>query len=404
MTIATHTVLLDSGGTKNLREIGQAMAALGGVGTVILPAGVYTIDGVLAVPPTLTLVLQNGAILSRASSGRVVVEGELDTSDRRQVLLGFSPGDVVLTNQEASIVWWGAGRGADDTSALQCAAAASRGMRIPMGNYLVSGVLDFPSHVQLTVEHGAMLVNGGASTIRVRGPVVAPRSQWLSGYGTNDVIFDLADDVDSSWWYAGLDAAMAAAAAAAAAAALGDRTTIALLPPESQSVYAPIFLSTSQLAIIKDRAYFCYLGYTQKSVTPKHIRLWQVNPGTGTQTAEVGLFSTPLPPNGTGQTLTLLAFDASLDNLKAGSGVVVGNTADMATAIPGQTHLWAGVRVSLSGSQPTFHGFSSDQGVGRILSLSSAAAFAAGRTYAANIITPASPWAWGMPALVTTLN
>src|SRR2546423_12224825 len=56
------------------------------------------------------------------------------------------------------------------------------------------------------------------------------------------------------------------------------------------------------LLLAANTAYFVYLGQTPAVLTPKYVELYCVTIGVGIETAELGLFSSPAPPNKSAQT------------------------------------------------------------------------------------------------------
>ena len=128
------------------------------------------------------------------------------------------------------------------------------------------------------------------------------------------------------------------------------------------------------LTLAKSCAYWHYIGKTQTPIIPKKLALllWAV--AAGTQVAEVGLFSTPLPPNKAAQTLTKLAAD-TMETLSAGSARVVRNENTLNTEIAAGTHLWVGVRSEMQTTQPSFAALAGAWDEGMVLIKTSADAF-----------------------------
>lgn len=148
------------------------------------------------------------------------------------------------------------------------------------------------------------------------------------------------------------------------------------------------------------KAYFVFLGTTQRRLSAQKVQFWVSTGGASTQAGEVGLFSSPASPNGAAQTLTKLVATGTLDDL-TGTGVL-GNTTAFGTTINAGTHLWAGYRVDMASTEPTVFGLTFDMSRGEVLSLASAAAFTATTTYAGALITAAV--AWQAPALILTVT
>ena len=116
---------------------------------------------------------------------------------------------------------------------------------------------------------------------------------------------------------------------------------------------------------ISGTAYYVYVGRMVQDVTVKFVEFHITGAGAGTDTKEVGLFSTPSAPNKSGQTLTKIAATGTVD-----SGTTTGfkrNTAAFNQLVPAGTHLWAALRCALATTQPTCAGLSGDMGGGTYL-------------------------------------
>jgi len=147
---------------------------------------------------------------------------------------------------------------------------------------------------------------------------------------------------------------------------------------------------------IDSTAYFIYLGQTQRPVTANFVEFAVTVGGTGAQTAEAGLFSTPLAPNRAGQSLTKLVATGTLDAL-TGTGVMR-NTADFNTVIAAGVHLWAGLRTAMATNEPTVYGLTGDLSQGQILALAGAGALTGAGPFAGALIAH-SVTAWQAPDL-----
>jgi len=138
-------------------------------------------------------------------------------------------------------------------------------------------------------------------------------------------------------------------------------------------------------------AYFVYVGKLAIDLTPKFVEFWVSTAGTGAQTAEVGLFSSPAGPNKAGQTLTKLVSTGTVDSLTTAG--IKRNTSAFATSIAAGTHLWAGIRTAMATTQPAVGGLVQDNSQGHALS-----------TGAAGALTGAGPWSGAIIALPSYLN
>lgn len=163
-----------------------------------------------------------------------------------------------------------------------------------------------------------------------------------------------------------------------------------LEPVTSQRIFVPVLAINGTFLLVSATAYFVYLGRTLQAITPKFVEFWVTTLGAGTQVAEIGLFSSPNPPNKTAQNMTLLVSTATLDSLTTTG--IKRNTSAFATSIPANTHLWAGIRTAMATTQPTLRSVQDDWGQGLIETLASAAA-----------LTTAGPWAGVIPAAATQI-
>jgi hypothetical protein len=145
--------------------------------------------------------------------------------------------------------------------------------------------------------------------------------------------------------------------------------------------------SNGVLLLISGTAYFVYLGYSLVPITPQFVETQLTVVGAGAQTAEVGLFSTPLPPNKAAQSLTPLVATGTVDSLTAGV-VVKRNTVAFATQIAAGVHVWAGIRTAMAVTQPTLGALAGDFAQGWVLSLPGS-----------GVLTGAGPFAGALIAL-----
>ena len=105
------------------------------------------------------------------------------------------------------------------------------------------------------------------------------------------------------------------------------------------------------------RAVFHYVGQTQKTITPAYVFVIGSVAGVGTQVAEVGIFSSPLAPNRTAQTLTKVVATGTVDDLTvvAVGGDYKGNSTAFTTAVAEGVHLWAAFRCDMSVTEPQLY-------------------------------------------------
>jgi hypothetical protein len=143
---------------------------------------------------------------------------------------------------------------------------------------------------------------------------------------------------------------------------------------------------TTGALVISGTAYFVYVGRTTQAFTP-FVNFFVSTLGAGAQTAAVGLFSTPAPPNRAAQTLTCLSFSATLTALTS-TGMKRNTTA--LSAVANEVNLWAGVRIAMATTQPQIGPWlQNDFGQGTVLTTAGAAVFSNGATYAGALVTAA---------------
>jgi hypothetical protein len=157
--------------------------------------------------------------------------------------------------------------------------------------------------------------------------------------------------------------------------------------------------SSAAFSGVSTTAYFVYLGKTATAITPKFVEGFTPTTGT-TSSREIGLFSSPAPPNKTAQTLTKLV-SATVSAFTAGT--VFRNTTAMSTLIAAGTYLWAGLRV-VSTTNPTYAGLADDFSEGYIETQTSSTAFSGGTTYAGTIPTTTTFLSAQAPDLRVTLD
>ena len=144
--------------------------------------------------------------------------------------------------------------------------------------------------------------------------------------------------------------------------------------------------SASNFLLINGSAYFVYVGQTPFARVPQFVRWHVVAAGSGGQTAECGLFSTPLAPNMAAQSLTKIAATGTLSSLTTTG--VKSNTTAFAVNVPAGTHLWAGIRTAMGTAQPTIRALMGDESQGNILILA-----------VSGVLTGAGPFAGALVAL-----
>jgi hypothetical protein len=126
-----------------------------------------------------------------------------------------------------------------------------------------------------------------------------------------------------------------------------------------------------------------YLGFFPVPVAITKVLFRVTAAGAGAQTAEVGLLTTPLGPNGANQTITKVSAASIVSSL-----ITTGaKTETVAWSLSG--HCYLGVRTAMATAQPTFQG-TSDYGVGDILTVAGAAALTTFTTGTGVVTLPSS--------------
>jgi len=125
--------------------------------------------------------------------------------------------------------------------------------------------------------------------------------------------------------------------------------------------------SPGNFAVVSAVAYAVYLGRTTVARVWQYIEFELRTIASGSQTAELGLFSTPNPPSKAGQTLTELESTALVDTMIAGPARMIRNTVAFVGTLPASTHLWAVFRCVMGSTQPVTGGHAGDMGQGWIL-------------------------------------
>lgn len=137
---------------------------------------------------------------------------------------------------------------------------------------------------------------------------------------------------------------------------------------ESPNIYKCALSTVSNaFQMVNNQAQFVYVGRTIAAVTPLYVEFYLSVVGTGAQIAEVGIFSTPAPPNkAAGQTLTKIEALSPVDSLTVGVGVKR-NTNPFSTLVAANTYIWAGIRTAMGANQPQIVGLVNDLSEGFVL-------------------------------------
>lgn len=156
--------------------------------------------------------------------------------------------------------------------------------------------------------------------------------------------------------------------------------------PSAHRIFRSMLPSdTTGLLLTADKAYFVYLGQTPGPMIPKYVEFFCVTAGVGLEAEEVGLFSTPAPPNKSAQAVTKIASSSGITTLLS-TGMKRNSTAFNST-VPASTHLWAGIRTNLAVTQPTLISLYNDMAQGQLLTTATAGALTGAGPWTGSIIT-----------------
>jgi hypothetical protein len=121
--------------------------------------------------------------------------------------------------------------------------------------------------------------------------------------------------------------------------------------------------------LVSGTAYFVYIGLAMGETTvPKFVQFFVTNTAPGSQTCEIGIFSSADAPNASPVTLTKVAASNSLTAMN--SLGLKKNLVAFTTPLVSLVHLWAGIRVATTG--PTVQALGNDWGYGFVSILTGA--------------------------------
>lgn len=167
---------------------------------------------------------------------------------------------------------------------------------------------------------------------------------------------------------------------------------------DSSSKNAGTLLLTSQ------DAHFIFLTYVpMHNVTVKFVLGKLTTNGGGTQTAEIGLFTTVGPPRFANLSMTKLVSTGTVTDLTAGAVKEVGNTSSFNQVIPAGSYLWAGIRTAMGTTQATIQTECRDPGWGGWQRITSASALTGAGPFSATLVDP-TMYGNRPPSLTAYLN
>lgn len=158
-------------------------------------------------------------------------------------------------------------------------------------------------------------------------------------------------------------------------------------PKLQRIMQSPLPAQAADILLTTGTAQFVYLGYTVAETVIKYVEFLVTVAAVGAQTAEIGLFSTLLPPCKAAQSLTKLMATGTVDDL-TGTGVMR-NTNAFTTAIAAGVHVWAGIRTAMGTTQPTLSGRGGDWAQGQILDCAGSGVLTGAGPFAGAIIAAA---------------
>lgn len=170
---------------------------------------------------------------------------------------------------------------------------------------------------------------------------------------------------------------------------------------QEQNVFSSALPTIAGALTTSGTAYWVYIGRAAKDITVNKVIALLTTNAVGTQAGEVVIASSTSAPNRAAQSLTVLARSTSIQDLTAGAGSPKFNSADLNYVVPSTTHVWAGIRVVMSGTQPQLFGLTADASSGSVLSTAAAGVLAVGTSYSGALI--ASSVAWQAPSLLVSL-
>jgi hypothetical protein len=143
-------------------------------------------------------------------------------------------------------------------------------------------------------------------------------------------------------------------------------------------------------------AYFVYMGRLTRNVVLNYVELYiPSTAGSGAQTAEIGVFSTPLAQSGVAQSMSKIVSTGTVDSLTTTG--VKRNTADFNTAALAGTQVWCGFREAMATTRPQPFGLAFDYAQGRVQTLAASGVLTGAGPFAPSI--PAASTAWLAPDL-----
>ena len=150
--------------------------------------------------------------------------------------------------------------------------------------------------------------------------------------------------------------------------------------------------AATEIQLATDKAYFVYVGRTAQPIYLHHVEFYVSTNGSGTNTVEVGLFSTPTPPNNENLSLTKLVVrdQTNIDSLLTAG--LKRNTNAFNYAVAAGTYLWAGIRTAGYSIQPKLAGLSQDFDDGLVLTTASAGALTGSGPWSGSRTTPSPYW------------
>lgn len=149
----------------------------------------------------------------------------------------------------------------------------------------------------------------------------------------------------------------------------------------------------TEIQLADSMAYFVYVGRTTQPIALQYVEFYVSTAGAGTETKEVGLFSTPAATNIQAQTLTKLAVVSGNDiDTLTSTGVRSNSNLNFNYTVPAGIYLWAGIRTAGYSTRPKLSGLCLDFHEGLVLSTANASSFTSAISWSGALITPSPYW------------
>ncbi len=171
-------------------------------------------------------------------------------------------------------------------------------------------------------------------------------------------------------------------------ACIGNDNRLTKYVDSFDGILKPSFpLSSTNMQVTGGAGYFNFLGRASTPFPIRRLYVRGTTAGVGAQTAEMGVFKSPLPPNASGQVVTCIWATGSIDSFLSVSATTKhGTTVDNSVACSSGDYLWYGIRINMATTQPFVRACTADWRLGGLLVATGSSVFAAGSGYIANLL------------------